>query len=358
MSESSNHLVRVGITHGDFNGIGYEVIMKTFEEHGMLEICTPIVYGIHKAANQHRKTLNIQDFNFYGIPDAEKAVKHHCNFINLTDVDVGLDLGKSTPAAGSWAVKALNRAVEDLLAGKIDVLVTAPINKQNVQGHEFNFPGHTEFLAAKTNTSNYLMLLVNDGLRVGTVTGHIPIHEVSSKLSTDLIVSRLKVMADSLLQDFGIRSPKIAVLGLNPHAGDNGLIGKEEEQMIIPAIKKAQLDNMLVYGPFPADGFFGTGAWKKFDGVMAMYHDQGLIPFKSIAFHQGVNFTAGLPIIRTSPDHGTGYDIVGKNIADPSSFREAVYQSIDIFRNRKMNQEITANPLKQMQKRERERDRN
>jgi 4-hydroxythreonine-4-phosphate dehydrogenase len=247
--------------------------------------------------------------------------------------------------------------MDDLLAGKIDVLVTAPINKQNVQGNEFNFPGHTEFLAAKTNTSNYLMLLVNDGLRVGTVTGHIPIQEVASKLSVDLIVSRLKVMASSLLQDFGIRSPRIAVLGLNPHAGDNGLIGKEEEQIIIPALKKAQQDNLLVFGPFSADGFFGTGAWKKFDGVMAMYHDQGLIPFKSIAFHHGVNFTAGLPIVRTSPDHGTGYDIVGQNIADPSSFREAVYQAIDIYRHRRMNTEINADPLKQMQKREKERDR-
>ena len=358
MSDLYDHPVRVGITHGDFNGIGYEVIMKTFEEHGMLEICTPIVYGIHKAASQYRKMLNIQDFNFYGIPDAEKAVKHHCNFINLTDVDVGIDPGKSTPAAGSWAVKALNRAMDDLQSGKIDVLVTAPINKQNVQGNEFNFPGHTEFLAAKTNTSNYLMLLVNDGLRVGTVTGHIPIQEVASKLSVDLIVSRLKVMASSLLQDFGIRSPRIAVLGLNPHAGDNGLIGKEEEQIIIPALKKAQQENILVFGPFPADGFFGTGAWKKFDGVMAMYHDQGLIPFKSIAFHHGVNFTAGLPIVRTSPDHGTGYDIVGQNVADPSSFREAIYQAIDIFRHRKVNAEITADPLKQMQKREKERDRN
>lgn len=357
MSDFHDGPIRVGITHGDFNGIGYEVIMKAFADHGMLELCTPVVYGLHKAASLYRKTLGIQDFSFYGIPEASKAVKHHCNFVNLTDVDVGIEPGISTPAAGSWAVKALNRALEDLEQGHIDVLVTAPINKQNVQSPEFKFPGHTEFLASRTQTSDYLMLLVNEGLRIGTVTGHIPITEVASKLSTDLIVSRLRVMAKSLLVDFGVRTPRIAVLGLNPHAGDQGLIGKEEEQIISPAIRKLSQEGMLVYGPYPADGFFGSGAWKKFDGVMAMYHDQGLIPFKSLAFHHGVNFTAGLPIVRTSPDHGTGYDISGKNQADPSSLREAVFLAIDIFRNRRMYLEITANPLQPQQKKERERDR-
>ena len=232
MSDFHDGPIRVGITHGDFNGIGYEVIMKAFADHGMLELCTPVVYGLHKAASLYRKTLGIQDFSFYGIPEASKAVKHHCNFVNLTDVDVGIEPGTSTPAAGSWAVKALNRALEDLEQGHIDVLVTAPINKQNVQSPEFKFPGHTEFFASRTQTSDYLMLLVNEGLRIGTVTGHIPITEVASKLSTDLIVSRLRVMAKSLLVDFGVRTPRIAVLGLNPHAGDHGLIGKEEEQII------------------------------------------------------------------------------------------------------------------------------
>ena len=357
MSDFHDGPIRVGITHGDFNGIGYEVIMKAFADHGMLELCTPVVYGLHKAASLYRKTLGIQDFSFYGIPEASKAVKHHCNFVNLTDVDVGIEPGTSTPAAGSWAVKALNRALEDLEQGHIDVLVTAPINKQNVQSPEFKFPGHTEFLASRTQTSDYLMLLVNEGLRIGTVTGHIPITEVASKLSTDLIVSRLRVMAKSLLVDFGVRTPRIAVLGLNPHAGDQGLIGKEEEQIISPAIRKLSQEGMLVYGPYPADGFFGSGAWKKFDGVMAMYHDQGLIPFKSLAFHHGVNFTAGLPIVRTSPDHGTGYDISGKNEADPSSLREAVFLAIDVFRNRRMYLEISANPLQPQQKKERERER-
>ena len=347
--------VKVGITHGDFNGIGYEVIMKAFADAAMLELCTPVIYGIHKAASHFRKALNIQDFNFHGISDASKALKHHCNFINLTDIDVGMDPGKSTPAAGSWAVKAIQRATADLKAGQIDVLVTAPINKQNVQGPDFNFPGHTEYFAAQTGQSNYLMLLVNEGLRVGTVTGHVPLQEVASKLSVDLIVSRLKVFSESLLQDFGIRAPRIAVLGLNPHAGDGGVIGKEEETIILPAIKKANQENVMAFGPYPADGFFGNGTWKKFDGVLAMYHDQGLIPFKSIAFHHGVNFTAGLPIIRTSPDHGTGYDICGQNIADPSSLREAVFAAIDIYRNRKLHAEISADPLKQQARRERER---
>jgi 4-hydroxythreonine-4-phosphate dehydrogenase len=357
MSDFHDGPIRVGITHGDFNGIGYEVIMKTFADHGMLELCTPVVYGLHKAASLYRKTLGIQDFSFYGIPEASKAVKHHCNFVNLTDVDVGIEPGTSTPAAGSWAVKALNRAMDDLESGLIDVLVTAPINKQNVQSPDFQFPGHTEFLASRTQTSDYLMLLVNEDLRIGTVTGHIPITAVASKLSTDLIISRIRVMAKSLLMDFGIRTPKIAVLGLNPHAGDQGLIGKEEEQIITPAIRKLSQEGMLVYGPYPADGFFGSGGWKKFDGVMAMYHDQGLIPFKSLAFHHGVNFTAGLPIIRTSPDHGTGYDISGKNLADPSSLREAVFLAIDVFRNRRMYLEISANPLKSQHKKERERER-
>lgn len=357
MSEHHEPLIRVGITHGDFNGIGYEVIMKTFADHGMLELCTPVVYGLHKAASLYRKTLGMQDFSFYGVPDASKAVKHHCNFVNLTDVDVGIEPGTSTPAAGSWAVKALNRAMEDLDNGHIDVLVTAPINKQNVQSPDFQFPGHTEFLASRTQSNDYLMLLVNENLRIGTVTGHIPITEVASKLSTDLIVSRIRVMAKSLLMDFGIRTPRIAVLGLNPHAGDQGLIGKEEENIIIPAIRKMSQEGTMVYGPFSADGFFGSGTWKKFDGVMAMYHDQGLIPFKSLAFHHGVNFTAGIPIVRTSPDHGTGYDIAGKNLAEPSSLREAVFQAIDIYRNRRMYAEISANPLKPQKRIERERER-
>jgi 4-hydroxythreonine-4-phosphate dehydrogenase len=357
MSDSKNLGVRVGISQGDFNGIAYEVIIKTFLDHGMLELCTPIVYGIHKAAASFRKSLNVQDFSFYGIPEASKAVKHHCNFINLTDVDVGLEPGKATPASGAWAVKSLMHVMDDLDKGLLDVVVTAPIDKHNVQSPDFNFPGHTEFLAQRSNISNYLMLLISENLRVGTVTGHIPVKDVASKLNSELIVSKLKVFADSLLKDFGIRSPKIAVLGLNPHAGDGGLLGQEEGEIIIPAIKKANEEGIMAFGPYPADGFFGNGSWKQFDGVLAMYHDQGLIPFKSIAFHQGVNFTAGLPIIRTSPDHGTAFDIVGKNTASEESFRAAVFLAIDIYKNRKMHEEISANPLEISPRRERDRDR-
>jgi 4-hydroxythreonine-4-phosphate dehydrogenase len=301
--------------------------------------------------------LNINEFNFYGIAAPENAARNHCNFINLTEVDVGIDPGISTPAAGHWAVKSLLRASDDLQQHKIDVLVTAPINKQNVQSADFKFPGHTEFLASTFKSDDYLMLLVSEGLRVGTVTGHVPLNQVSGLLTIEKILGKIRIMAKSLTKDFGIHKPKIAVLGLNPHAGDNGLLGNEEEKVIYPAIKKAADEGILAMGPYSADGFFGNGSWKNFDGVLAMYHDQGLIPFKSIAFHQGVNFTAGLPIIRTSPDHGTGYDITGKNMAEPESFRQAVFLAIDIYRNRKTYDQISADPLKAMHKRERERDR-
>lgn len=357
MSEGNQKLIKVGITHGDFNGIGYEVIMKAFADHGMLELCTPIVYGIHKAASNYRKLLQIEDFSFYGVPDAAQAVKHHCNFINLTEIDVGLDLGKATPASGAWAVKSLNTAMDDLENGLIDVIVTAPIHKHNVQSPDFTFPGHTEYLAHRCKTDDYLMLLISDNLRVGTVTGHIPIQEVAGKITTELILSKLRVFSQSLLQDFGIRKPRLAVLGLNPHAGDGGLLGKEETQVIEPAIRKANEEGIMCYGPFSADGFFGNGTWKQFDGVLAMYHDQGLIPFKSIAFHEGVNFTAGLPIVRTSPDHGTAFDIAGKNIANADSMREAIYMAIDIYRNRSRYKEMTSNPLEIAPRRERDRDR-
>jgi len=357
MSDHKKNPVRVGISHGDFNGIGYEVIIKTFMDHGMLELCTPVVYGIHKAASAYRKLVDAGEFNFYGVPDASKAVKNHCNFVNLTEIDVGLDPGKPTPASGAWAVKALQMAMDDLLAGKIDVLVTAPIDKHNVQGPEFKFPGHTEFLASKTQSGSYLMLLVSDDLRIGTVTGHIPVKDVAAAINQELILEKLKVFEASLNQDFGITKPRIAVLGLNPHAGDGGLLGKEEIETIIPAIKKAKEAGSLCFGPYPADGFFGNGSWKQFDGVLAMYHDQGLIPFKSIAFHEGVNFTAGLPIVRTSPDHGTAFDITGKNVANEASFRSAVFLAIDVFRNRKMHQELTSNVLQINPRKDRERER-
>jgi 4-hydroxythreonine-4-phosphate dehydrogenase len=355
MSESSASLIRVGISHGDYNGIGYEVIMKAFMEHGMLELCTPVVYGLQKAASFYRKQLHINEWSFFGVSQVEKAAKHHCNLLSIDDADLTVEPGKSTAHAGLMAVKSLERATSDLIEGKIDVLVTAPINKHNVQSENFSFPGHTEYLAARAGVKDFLMLLVSGNLRVGTVTGHIPVSRVAESLSTPLIHSKLKSLSKTLLQDFGIRKPKIAVLGLNPHAGDGGIIGKEEKEIIEPAIRQAMQEGIMALGPYPADGFFGGESWKKFDAVLAMYHDQGLIPFKSIAFHHGVNFTAGLPFIRTSPDHGTGFDIAGKNLADPSSLREAIYQAIDIFRNRKLYREISSNPLQQQQKHERER---
>jgi len=355
MSESNEPLIRVGITHGDPNGIGYEVIIKTFMDHGMLDLCTPVVYGLHKTATFYRKALQVDEFNFYGVSGAEKAAKNQCNFVNISDEEFRTEPGVLNPQAGKWAIKALERAVGDLRAGLIDVLVTAPFHKKAIQSDSFNFQGHTEFLASEFDCNDYLMLLVQDELRVGTITGHIPIKDVPSALSKELILKKINLIHESLQRDFGIRKGKIAILGLNPHAGDSGVIGKEESEFIIPAIKQANENGMLVYGPYAADGFFGTGQWKKTDAVLSMYHDQGLIPFKTIAFERGVNFTAGLPIIRTSPDHGTAFDIAGKGIADPSSFRAAVFQAIDIFRMRKINGVISANPLKQHAKRERDR---
>lgn len=337
--------IKVGITHGDYNGIGYEVILKALSEHGMLELCTPIVFGAHKAATFYRKQLELNEFSFFGISDTSKAAKHQANFLSLTEKEVNVEPGKSTKEAGELAVKALDAALNDLLQKKIDVLVTAPINKQNVQSDTFTFAGHTEYLASKTKSSDHLMLLVSGDLRVGVVTGHVPVSELAQKITTEKILSKIKIMHQSLVKDFGIRKPKIAVLGLNPHAGDNGLIGNEEQNIIIPALKEAEKAGILAMGPYSADGFFGSAAYRKFDGILAMYHDQGLIPFKTLAFNHGVNYTAGLPIVRTSPDHGTGYDIAGKNLASPESLREAIFLAIDIYRKRKEYELLTANPL-------------
>ncbi|MFN4124148.1 MAG: 4-hydroxythreonine-4-phosphate dehydrogenase PdxA [Flavobacteriales bacterium] len=344
MSESN--LIKVGITQGDYNGISYEVIMKTFMDHGMMELCTPIVYGAHKAASFWRKQLNIQDFSFYGVPDVDKAVKHHCNFLSVFDGEVNVEPGVLNKEAGEIAFKSLEKAVEDLIAGKIDVLVTAPINKKSIQNESFKHPGHTEYLAEKTNSKDYLMLLISDELRIGTLTGHLPVSNVANAINGDRIFSKLQLLHKSLITDFGVRKPKIAVLGLNPHAGDDGLIGKEEQDIILPAIQKAKEANILVFGPYSADGFFGSATFRQFDAVLAMYHDQGLIPFKTLAFHHGVNYTAGLPVVRTSPDHGTGFDIAGKNIASADSLREAIFKGIDIFRKREEYAELSANPLK------------
>lgn len=336
----------IGITHGDFNGISYEIIIKTFSDPRILEICTPVIYGSSKIASYHRKALNISDFNFNLIKKAEMAPPRRVNIVNVTDQEVKIEVGESSELAGQLALMALNQAMEDLKQGYINALVTAPINKKNIHSPAFDFRGHTEYLAQKTGCSDYLMMMVSDMVRIGFVTGHIPISEVAKQLNAGLIYNKLATMKESLIRDFGIRKPKIAVLGLNPHAGDQGLIGDEEKNLIYPAIKRALDDNILTFGPFPADGFFASLSHRNFDGVLAMYHDQGMIPFKILSFEYGVNFTAGLPFVRTSPAHGTAYDIAGKNVASPDSFRQAVYLAADIWNQQQQYAQLNANPLK------------
>jgi 4-hydroxythreonine-4-phosphate dehydrogenase len=337
--------VKVGITHGDMNGIGYEIIMKTFHDPRMLDSITPVVYGSSKVASYHRKSLNISEINFNLVKNAGAAIARRMNIVNVTHEEVKIDLGKSTEIAGQLAFKALEAAVQDLLQHQIDVLVTAPINKKNMQSANFRFPGHSEYLADRAGSKEHLMLMVCDKLRVGVITGHIPLKDVPGTITTELILRKIELMNRSLTRDFGIRKPKIAILGLNPHAGDLGVIGLEDEQVITPAVEQAWNHNLIVYGPYSADGFFGSNNYLKFDGILAMYHDQGMIPFKTLSFDRGINFTAGLPFVRTSPAHGTAYDLAGKNEASHNSFREAVYLAIDIFNNRKSFDENNSHPL-------------
>ena len=336
----------VGISHGDINGIGLEVIIKSFLDPTIFELCTPVVFGSNKTASFHRKTLNIEDFSFNQIKEVSEANGKRANIINVYEDEVNIELGKQTEIGGKYALKSLEAAAYALAQGKVHVLVTAPINKENIQSPDFNFPGHTEYLESKFGDGNSLMFLVSDTLRVAVATGHIPVTQVAAALTVEKITNKIRALHLSLVKDFNITKPKIAVLGLNPHAGDNGVIGNEEKNIILPAINIAKEEGIIAYGPYPADGFFGNKTYTQFDAVLAMYHDQGLVPFKTIAFNNGVNFTAGLPIVRTSPDHGTAYDIAGKNKASEKSFREAIYTAIDIYRNRKINKVSWANPLK------------
>lgn len=338
--------IKVGISCGDVNGIGLEIILKTFSDNRMFEICTPVLYSHKETTLQYKKSLNANDISLNFVANAEKANARKLNLVNVESPAVKLELGNSTEQGGKLSYLSLEAATNDLAANKIDVLVTAPINKNNIQSEDFKFPGHTEYLASLSGGAEPLMLLVANNLRVGVATGHIPISKVAEKLTQELIVEKLDIMNKAIMSDFGVIAPKIAVLGLNPHAGDNGLIGEEEQEIISPAIKKAKENKILAFGPFPSDGFFGSEALDKFDGVLAMYHDQGLIPFKTIAFEDGVNFTAGLPIVRTSPDHGTAYDIAGKGEASEVSFRNAVYLACDVYKNRKLYKEMNSNPLK------------
>lgn len=340
------HKIRLGISVGDLNGIGMELIIKTLMDPRINNSCTPIVYGSTRTASYHRKALGVNDWSFNIINDAEAANPKRANLVNVWQDEVNIQLGQADPEVGKYAFLSLEAAVKDLQAGKIDALLTAPINKDTIQSADFNFPGHTEYLQQAFGAKDVLMFLVSDKLRVGTVTGHMPLKAVAGSLTKDAILSKVRLMHRSLLLDFGIRKPRIALLSLNPHAGDNGLLGEEEKTIIQPAVAQAQSEDMLVYGPYGADGFFGSSQFAQFDGILGMYHDQVLTPFKALAFETGVNFTAGLPVVRTSPDHGTGYDIAGKNEADPSSFRHALYQAVDISRHRREQEVLEANPIK------------
>jgi len=340
-------MIKVGITHGDINGIGYEVILKTLSDVRILEFCTPVIYGSAKVAAYHKKALDLPNVSMSIVSGAQSAGNNRINIINCVDDEIKVELSKSTQLAGDAAFAALKRATADLRDGLINVLVTAPINKNNIQNEKFKFPGHTEYIQEIAGGGNSaLMILTTENMRVALLTGHIPLSEVPKALSIEKIVSKLNDFNTSLVADFGITGPRIAVLSLNPHAGENGLLGSEEKNIIIPAIQEAEKRGIKCFGPYPSDGFFGSGAFEKFDGVLAMYHDQGLTAFKTLAMDTGVNFTAGLPVIRTSPDHGTAYDIAGKNLASENSFRNALYLAVDIFQNRKLYKEMTANPLK------------
>jgi len=341
-----NKTILAGISQGDINGIGYEVIIKALSNPTINDICTPIVYGSPKVAAYHRKALNVNNFSFNNIRTADEAHAKKANMINCLDDNIRVELGKSTPQGGEAAIISLEKAVEDLKGGKIDVLITAPIDKQNVQSENFHFKGHTDYLKSVAGASEVLMFMISESMRIGMATDHVPINKVSGLITKELLLRKIRLMNQSLLFDFGIRKPRIAVLGLNPHAGDNSLLGTEEAEIIMPAIQQAMKEGIMTFGPFPADGFFGAGSFAKFDGILAMYHDQGLTPFKALSFDTGVNFTAGLPFIRTSPVHGTAFSIAGKGEASENSFRQAIYLACDIFRNRQMYNEISKNPLK------------
>ena len=342
--------IKVGITHGDTNGIGYEVILKTLEDNRLSDLCTIVVYGSAKAASFYRKAMELPQVQLNRVDSAADARDGVFNIINVVGEDLKIEPGIASEAAGGAAFAALEAAVADLRAGDIDVLVTAPIDKHSIQSPTFTFPGHTEYLQSSLADDTMpdakaLMILCTDYLRVALATAHMPIAEVPGALSKELIVDKLKDFDRSLRRDFGVQNPRIAVLSLNPHAGERGLLGKEEQEIIIPAIAEAQTHKILAFGPYASDGFFGSESYRAFDGVLAMYHDQGLAPFKTIAMDAGVNFTAGLPFVRTSPDHGTGYDIAGKGQAAAESMRSAIYMALDIYRNRGRHDEAYRRPL-------------
>ncbi len=335
----------IGITLGDVNGISVEVIIKTLLDNRVADYCTPVVYGNPKIISYWKKLMGQNDYNMHIIKNIDQHHVKKANILVCWDDEVEIRPGESTELAGKYAFRSLEMATKDAKEGKIQAIVTGPLNKHNVNNQLLPFKGHTEYLAQQAGTNDYLMMMVSGELKVGLVTGHLPLKDVSARLSTELILKKLRLLNKSLKEDFSIQKPKIAVLGLNPHAGEEGLLGNEEKDIIIPAVTEAQKDGMVVYGPFSADGFFGIRQHEKYDAVLAMYHDQGLIPFKYLAFENGVNYTAGLPFVRTSPDHGTAYNIAGKNVAKEDSFRSALYAAIDIVRTRNTNFKLNENPL-------------
>ncbi|MCB9189573.1 MAG: 4-hydroxythreonine-4-phosphate dehydrogenase PdxA [Flavobacteriales bacterium] len=336
--------VKVGITVGDTNGIGIEVILKALDDNRLLDHITPVIYGPSRVVAFQKKELNL-NATYQKIKDVNEAKGNKIFLFSTNEDEVKIDFGQATSESGKEAFSSLKQAVGDLAAAKVDVLVTAPINKKNIQSQGFDFPGHTEYLTSYSNVEDSLMFMIYNGLRVGVATNHVPLNEVAKQLTKEVIVSKIRLLDQSLRRDFGIQRPRIAVLGLNPHAGENGAIGNEESNVVGPAIEMAVKEGILAFGPYASDGLFGSGNFKKFDGILAMYHDQGLTPFKAMAGGEGVNFTAGLPIVRTSPDHGTAFEIAGKNEANPDSFRNAIYLAVDVFANRKVFKDLTANQL-------------
>jgi 4-hydroxythreonine-4-phosphate dehydrogenase len=334
----------VGISVGDLNGIGPEIIIKSYEDPRNLELNTPVIFASGKTMQFFKNHMNSK-INFFNIDSADKIIQGKVNVVNVWREPVKIEFGKTDKKIGEYAIKSLEAATKALKEGFIDVLVTAPINKNNIQSDTFNFPGHTDYLA-KALQGKSLMFMVSDDLRVGLLTDHVPLKDASSAITEDLIKEKIATVIKSLKQDFGIRRPRVAVLAINPHAGDNGVIGNEDDTILKPTLEKIKADGSLVYGPYSADSFFGSNNYKNFDAIIASYHDQGLIPFKTIAFGQGVNYTAGLDKVRTSPDHGTAYEIAGKGIADESSMKQAIYTAIKIFRNRENFEEYNKNPLK------------
>ncbi len=341
---------RIGISIGDINGIGPEVIIKTLSDERILDQCTPVIYGSSKVISYHKNIVNA-DFHFHVCREVQQASKNKVNVFNCWQDTVNIELGQAKAEGGQFAAIALEKAVLDLKEKVVDALVTAPINKHAMQmGGGFPFPGHTEYITKTLEGGESLMFMVSEDLKIGLATNHVPLSEVPHQLDKDMILRKIQLLNDTLKMDFGCERPTIAVLGLNPHASDNGLLGDSEEKIIRPAVVEAKKNGMMVMGPFSADGFFGSGQYRKFDGVLAMYHDQGLIPFKLLSFGQGVNYTAGLSGVRTSPDHGTAYDLAGKNQADPASFRRALFQAIDITRQRMSYLEMHENPIKKVEK--------